>query len=113
MKKKYKNIENIRLKNNKNTIDILRLAFKFYPEESRTIIIEVNKWDKKISKLLTEFARYDRRKDELILNDLEKLRAENNKYWMKLYELADSGAPVEYKKLKDEAKKLKHDIIKK
>ena len=106
MQKKYKNIENIRLKNNKNTIDILRLAFKFYPKESRDIMIEVNKWDKKISKLLTEFSRCNRRKDELILNDLEKLRAENNKHWMRLYELADSGSPVEYKKLKDEAKKI-------
>tara|TARA_Y100000385_G_C12966769_1_gene582217 strand:+ start:376 stop:711 length:336 start_codon:yes stop_codon:yes gene_type:complete len=106
MKKKYKNIENIRLKNNKNTIDILRLAFKFYPKESRYIMIEVNKWDKKISKILNEFSSSSRREDELILNDLERLRAENNKYWMKLYRLADSGSPVEYKKLKDKANKL-------
>jgi|TARA_Y100000034_G_C6797137_1_gene357396 hypothetical protein len=107
-KKDYNKIENIRLKSNKNTMDILRLAFKFYPNESREIMIKVNKWDGKISKLLNEFTIDGRREDELILNDLEKLRGENNKHWMKLYKLADLGDAKEYKKLKDIAKKLCH-----
>ena len=70
--KDYNKIEEIRLKNNRNTMDILRLAFKFYPNESRDIMIKVNEWDGKISKLLNEFTIDGRREDELILNDLEK-----------------------------------------
>jgi hypothetical protein len=87
--KDYNKIEQDRLKNNKNTIDILRLAFKFYPKESREFMIKVNEWDGKISKLLNEFTLDDRRTDELILDDLERLRAENNSNWMELYKLAD------------------------
>ncbi len=105
-KKDYNKIENIRLKSNKNTMDILRLAFKFYPNESREIMIKVNKWDGKISKLLNEFTFDERRDDGLILNDLERLRAENNSNWMELYKLADSGSSEEYKKLKEESKNL-------
>ena len=104
--KDYNKIEEIRLKSNKNTMDIIRLAFKFYPKESRDFMIKVNEWDGKISKLLNEFTMDGRREDKLILNDLEKLRAENNSNWMELYKLADAGSSKEYKKLKDKAKNL-------
>ena len=99
MNKDYDKIEKDRLKNNKNTMDIIRLAFKFYPKESREFMIKVNEWDGKISKLLNEFTLYDRREDELILNDLEILRAENNSNWMELYKLADAGSSEEDKNL--------------
>ena len=108
--KDYNKIENIRLKSNKNTMDILRLAFKFYPNESRKIMIKVNKWDGKISKLLNEFTLRDRRNDDLILNDLERLRAENNSNWMELYKLADSGSSEEYQSLNKKSKQYDKDI---
>ena len=101
MKNKTLNkIESVRLKNNTNTLNILRLAFKFYPDESRGIMHNVNEWDRKIATLLDEMTRYVKRRDyELILDDLEKLRGENNKHWMQLYELAHEGSSEEYEKL--------------
>ena len=87
----YDKIEKIRLKNNTNTINILRLAFKYYPTESKDLLIEVNKGDGKISCLLEELTSKKGRDYELILDDLEVLRAQNNKPWKKMYELANKG----------------------
>tara|TARA_R110000824_G_scaffold111106_4_gene259382 strand:+ start:2872 stop:3231 length:360 start_codon:yes stop_codon:yes gene_type:complete len=93
-------IGSVRLKNNTNTLNILRLSFKFYPDEARTIMYDVNKWDRKIAELLDEMTKFVKRRDyELILDDLEKLRGENNGNWMKLYELAQKGSSEEYEKL--------------
>ena len=93
-------IESVRLKNNTNTLNILRLSFKFYPDEARQIMYDVNKWDRKIAELLDEMTKYVKRRDyELILDDLEKLRGENNANWMKLYELAHKGSSEEYERL--------------
>lgn len=93
-------IESVRLKNNTNTLNILRLSFKFYPDEARQIMYDVNKWDRKIAELLDEMTKYVKRRDyELILDDLEKLRGENNSNWMKLYELAHKGSSEEYERL--------------
>ena len=52
-----KKIENVRKKNNKNWMDILRLAFKNSPNQASKIFSEIYKDDKKISalaKLLTK-----------------------------------------------------------
>ena len=49
-------VENIRTKNNVNWMDILRLAFKYAPEEARTLMGRVNEYDGRISALLTELA---------------------------------------------------------
>ncbi len=96
-------IEKIRLKNNTNTLNILRLAFKYRPNEARSILIKINEGDAKIAKLLNEFTLVARREDSLILNDLEQLRADNNAVWMELYKLAHSGAHQEYEKLKNKS----------
>lgn len=45
-------IEKVRTKNNVNWMDILRLAFKYAPEEARKIMSKVNSSDKEISELL-------------------------------------------------------------
>ena len=54
-KKKYNKvidkIENTRKKNNKNWMNILRLAFKSSPSEASTILSEIYKEDKKIANL--------------------------------------------------------------
>ena len=43
------NIEKIRSKNNKNWMNLMRLAFKFAPLEASKIMKEINKYDKQIS----------------------------------------------------------------
>ena len=52
-KKNYKKIiskiENTRRKNNKNWMDILRLAFKNSPVEASKILLEIYKEDKNIN----------------------------------------------------------------
>jgi hypothetical protein len=45
-------VEEVRTKNNKNWMDILRISFKYAPEEARPVLAEINKSDSKISKLL-------------------------------------------------------------
>ena len=47
-----KSIEKIRSKNNKNWMDLLRLAFKYAPKQASNIIKKINSHDKKISQLL-------------------------------------------------------------
>lgn len=44
-------IQNVRTKNNQNWMDILRVAFKYAPEEASKILKEIYKEDKKISAL--------------------------------------------------------------
>jgi hypothetical protein len=107
----YEKIEKIRLKNNTNTLKILKLAFKYYPGESANIMKEINEGDSKISKLLKEFELKSRRSDEEILSDLEYLRAQNNTPWMKLYKLAHQGSNEEYEKLKSNSEKYSNEIL--
>ena len=47
----FDNIEKVRSKNNKNWIDILRLAFKHSPNEAKKIFKEIVKKDKQLIKL--------------------------------------------------------------
>ena len=92
-------IEDIRLKNNTNTINILRLAFRYSPIESKKILLRVNEWDDKISILLKELTNKNHRNIEIILNDLEQLRAENNKWWMQMIDIAFKNNPEETSRL--------------
>ena len=48
-------IEEIRRKNNKNWMDLLRIALKNAPKDARKILRKINKNDKKISKLFSKF----------------------------------------------------------
>jgi hypothetical protein len=50
-------IEKIRSKNNKNWMDLLRLAFKYAPKEAKKILKKINDHDKKISKLFQEISK--------------------------------------------------------
>lgn len=50
-------VEKVRTQNNKNWMDILRVAFKHAPEEARPILAEINKSDGKISDLLDKLAK--------------------------------------------------------
>ena len=55
-KKKFnkiiKKIENTRTKNNINWMNILRIAMKYSPQETKKALKKINKQDQKISKLL-------------------------------------------------------------
>ena len=58
MKKKYKqslkiidDVSKIRSRNNKNWMDILKLAFKNDPKNASKILAKITNFDKKISKL--------------------------------------------------------------
>jgi hypothetical protein len=44
-------IQKIRERNNKNWIDILRLAFKYAPKEAQIIMANIGKCDEQINKL--------------------------------------------------------------
>ena len=58
MSKKYlnivKKIELARSKNNKNWMDLLRLAIKKAPKQAKIILKRINHQDKNISKLLSK-----------------------------------------------------------
>ena len=49
--KVFNNVEKVRSKNNKNWIDILRLAFKHSPKEAKIIFKAIVKKDKQLIKL--------------------------------------------------------------
>ncbi|MAH97749.1 MAG: hypothetical protein CMA12_00155 [Euryarchaeota archaeon] len=61
MKKKYNqiinDIEKVRGKNNKNWMDILRLAYRYSPREAAKILAEIYKEDKKISLLAKKLTK--------------------------------------------------------
>ena len=50
-------IEKIRSKNNKNWMNLMRLAFKFAPKESAALVKKINQHDKKISELLKKLEK--------------------------------------------------------
>ncbi len=50
-------IENTRKKNNKNWMDLLRLGFKHNPSESKKILKEIFKEDKKINTLVKKILK--------------------------------------------------------
>ena len=52
-----KKIERVRSKNNVNWMDVLRLSFKYAPEESRKLIKKINSQDKRISNLITQLVK--------------------------------------------------------
>jgi hypothetical protein len=49
-------IQSIRSKNNANWMDILRLAFKYAPEEARTLQRKITEIDSRIQELSQELA---------------------------------------------------------
>jgi hypothetical protein len=53
-------IEKTRSKNNKNWMDLLRIALKHSPEESLAVLKKINVNDKKISKLFSQFSKIEK-----------------------------------------------------
>ena len=52
-----KQIEKVRAKNNKNWMDLYRLAFKSEPEKSVNIVKKILSKDKNITKLVTKLTK--------------------------------------------------------
>jgi len=52
--KQIDEIEQIRSSNNKNWMDLLRLALEVAPERAKVIVADIYKHDDKISKLVKE-----------------------------------------------------------
>ena len=50
-------IQKIRAKNNKNWMDLLRLAFKHAPDQSSKIMKRINSADKKISQYINKLGK--------------------------------------------------------
>lgn len=46
----------MRIRNNKNWMDILRLAFKYAPNEAKKIMADIGKYDSEINKLTKKLA---------------------------------------------------------
>ncbi len=53
-------IEKVRSKNNINWMNILRLAFKYSPDEARSIVSKINSDDKVIGDLLKKLSENNR-----------------------------------------------------
>ena len=50
-------IENVRKKNNKNWMDLLKLGFRYNPRESKKILKEIFKEDKKVNSLVKKLVK--------------------------------------------------------
>ncbi|MDC1463336.1 hypothetical protein N8449_03455 [Alphaproteobacteria bacterium] len=50
-------IENVRKKNNKNWMDILRIAFRYAPNEAAKVLAEIYKEDKKLNSLAKQLTK--------------------------------------------------------
>ena len=55
--KNINKIEKIRSKNNKNWMDLLKLGFKYNPKESKKILKEIFKEDKKVNSLVKKLVK--------------------------------------------------------
>ena len=51
------NIENVRKKNNKYWMDIMRLSFKYAPNKSQALVKKINQNDQKNSKFLSKLSK--------------------------------------------------------
>ncbi len=54
-------IEKIRSKNNINWMNVLRLAFKYSPDQARKIVSKINNDDKRIGELLKKLSENDKK----------------------------------------------------
>tara|TARA_B100000401_G_C52147621_1_gene412462 strand:+ start:302 stop:496 length:195 start_codon:yes stop_codon:yes gene_type:complete len=60
VKKIFKEIENLRAKNNKNWMDLLRLSFEIDPKKTIKIIQNILSKDEKLIKLANKLKKYSK-----------------------------------------------------
>ncbi len=77
-----------------NTTDILKLCSILFPKRTKNILDKIIICDKKILKLTEKLSMQYKLE---IIQEIEKIRAENNSNWMELIRLAFEHAPDEAK----------------
>ena len=50
-------IQNTRKKNNKNWMDLMKIAFKYRPDEAKIVVKKIFSEDKKINKLIQKLVK--------------------------------------------------------
>ena len=50
-------IQNTRKKNNKNWMDLMKIAFKYKPDETKIVVKKIFSEDKKINKLIQKLVK--------------------------------------------------------
>ena len=50
-------IQNTRKKNNKNWMDLMKIAFKYRPDEAKIVVKKIISEDKKINKLIQKLVK--------------------------------------------------------
>tara|TARA_B100001113_G_C20572171_1_gene389437 strand:- start:78 stop:278 length:201 start_codon:yes stop_codon:yes gene_type:complete len=50
-------IQNTRKKNNKNWMDLMKIAFKYRPDEAKVVVKKIFSEDKKINKLIQKLVK--------------------------------------------------------
>ncbi len=85
----------IRAKNNRNWMDLTKLAQQKAPDKAAAIMLDINHVDLAINRACSEFKVGDQRENAAIINELESLRGINNRNWMNLLRLAFAAAESE------------------
>ena len=75
-------IKEIRSSVNLRTMDFLKLLIEKTPKKGKALLDRIQLGDQKIQKLSDLLHMKKTRTDLDILNEIEKIRAENNKLWM-------------------------------
>ena len=104
-------IENIRNQTNIRTVEFLRLLTELNPKQSKRLLNEIQLLDSKVIEL-SELLHMSTKRTKLeILNEIEKVRAKNNTYWMDVgrmcFELDEKRAQSIFNNIKECDKQIR------
>ena len=104
-------IENIRNQTNIRTVEFLRLLTELNPKQSKRLLNEIQLLDSKVIEL-SELLHMSTKRTKLeILNEIEKVRAKNNTYWMDVvrmcFELDEKRAQNIFRNIKECDKQIR------
>lgn len=104
-------IENIRNQTNIRTVEFLRLLTELNPKQSKRLLNEIQLLDSKVIEL-SELLHMSTKRTKLeILNEIEKVRAKNNTYWMDVvrmcFELDEKRAQSIFSNIKECDKQIR------
>lgn len=104
-------IENIRNQTNIRTVEFLRLLTELNPKQSKRLLNEIQLLDSKVIEL-SELLHMSTKRTKLeILNEIEKVRAKNNTYWMDVvrmcFELDEKRAQNIFSNIKECDKQIR------
>lgn len=109
-KKLILKIKEIRSSVNVRTMDFLKLLLEKSPKKGKALLNSIQLGDQKVQKLSDLLHMKKTRTDLDILNEIEKIRAENNTLWMDVvrmcFELDPNRARSIFKKVKECDRKI-------